>query len=123
MSCRTACVVALRADGAVLAVSRPDPPLRFGFPGGGVDAGETPHEAAQRELFEETGLRARKLFLICVLGDDRRRVSFFYAPEVSGRLRSSHEGVARWVEPRVLYDAHAAYPAHARVVLRELGAA
>lgn len=31
---------------------------KFAFPGGKIDAGETPGEAAVRELFEETGLRA-----------------------------------------------------------------
>ncbi|MGL6048654.1 MAG: NUDIX hydrolase, partial [Aeromonas salmonicida] len=32
---------------------------RYSLAGGYIDAGETPQQAAQRELFEETGLRSR----------------------------------------------------------------
>lgn len=32
---------------------------KWAFPGGKIDRGETPQEAAVRELFEETGVRAR----------------------------------------------------------------
>lgn len=41
--------------------SVPDQPTRWITPGGGVDPGETHHDAACRELFEETGMVADDL--------------------------------------------------------------
>nr|WP_321456309.1 NUDIX hydrolase [uncultured Cohaesibacter sp.] len=45
----------------ILLVRRANPPDagKWGFPGGKVEFGETLEIAAQRELFEETGIRAR----------------------------------------------------------------
>lgn len=119
---RTALVVAPREDGAFLAVSRPNPPLRFGFPGGGVERGETPAEGAMRELWEETGLVSSELIPLCA--EDRRpghRVYWFYSPSVHGQLRSSHEGHAVWVEPAVLACPEAAFPEPTRRVFDLLG--
>lgn len=42
---------------AVLLIKRRDVPM-WALPGGGIDPGEKPEEAALREVFEETGLRA-----------------------------------------------------------------
>ncbi|HHX89423.1 MAG TPA: NUDIX hydrolase [Paracoccus sp.] len=52
--------VLIRGD-QVLLVQRANPPDagRWGFAGGKVELGETLQEAAERELLEETGVRAR----------------------------------------------------------------
>lgn len=48
-------------EGRALLVRRANPPDAglWGFPGGKVDWGETVEAAAARELFEETGVRAK----------------------------------------------------------------
>lgn len=51
-----AVVVVIRNSKGTLLTSRRAKPDNFGFPGGKVDPGETPLEAARRELKEETGL-------------------------------------------------------------------
>ncbi|WP_413206025.1 NUDIX hydrolase [Rhodospirillum sp. A1_3_36] len=53
-------------DGEVLLARRANPPQAgtWGFPGGGVKRGEGLAEAAERELLEETGVRARAVHLL-----------------------------------------------------------
>lgn len=57
-----AAVIAVVArHGKVLLVRRANPPDQglWGFPGGRIEAGETMFAAVERELLEETGIRAR----------------------------------------------------------------
>lgn len=104
MASRIYSVVAVITDdqGRYLAVSRKDNHDDLGFPGGKIEAGETPEEAIVRELHEETGLLASR----------RSLRSTFIAPDEEGRLCMAfdvmqHKGVAYsregawvgWAEP------------------------
>jgi 8-oxo-dGTP diphosphatase len=44
------------------------------FAGGHIEAGESPDEAAARELYEETGAEAYKLYPICIYSVSREEV-------------------------------------------------
>ena len=55
---RRATVICTRED-RILLVSKDE--LRWALPGGRPDKGESPADAAGRELFEETGIKAREL--------------------------------------------------------------
>lgn len=58
-----ACGVLCRADGRVLMAQRPEGKIAAGwweFPGGKIEAGESPREALARELHEELGVELRE---------------------------------------------------------------
>lgn len=81
---------AVRRDDSILLIQRKHPPMQgaWALPGGFVDQGEEPSQAAVRELFEETGLRGSHPTLLMVMGDPERDprkhiVSIVYAIEVS----------------------------------------
>lgn len=116
-----ACVLVRRSDGSILAVSRPEPPLRFGLPGGVVERGESPDQAARRELFEETGLHVsgHLVKIYDAIVESGAHVMAFEAPRVFGDLRSSHEGLAAWVPAVTLIAGdQAAYPEYTRRVFK-----
>jgi len=56
--------VVRRSDGTVLAFERVDYPGQWQLPQGGMEPGETPEEAAWRELSEETGLSGDDVVLV-----------------------------------------------------------
>ena len=64
---RVACAILVDSSGRLLLQLRDGgtakDPHRWGPPGGRVEPGEEPHDAAVRELEEETGLRVERLDL------------------------------------------------------------
>ncbi|MEV4349244.1 NUDIX domain-containing protein [Actinoplanes sp. NPDC049596] len=82
-----ACTFVVDATGALLLQLRDDKapyhPNVWGLPGGSVEEGETPAEAAARELWEEASIRPSapvRLFARQELPDEGRVKNYFYAP-------------------------------------------
>ncbi|HUF87114.1 MAG TPA: NUDIX hydrolase [Thermohalobaculum sp.] len=79
-----AALAVLVEDGRVLLVRRANPPDAglWGYPGGRVEPGETVFAAAERELAEETGVRAEArefLTIVDVIRRERGALSHHFA--------------------------------------------
>jgi 8-oxo-dGTP diphosphatase len=94
------------SSGLLLLVRRGHPPFRgqWALPGGFVEIGETVEQAVVRELFEETGLKARGLQLLGVYsrpGRDPRGPTVSVAFRMRGRparaTGGSDAAEARWL--------------------------
>ncbi|HVB05519.1 MAG TPA: NUDIX domain-containing protein [Acidimicrobiales bacterium] len=111
----TACVVVHDTEGRLLLVRKADSDL-WSVPGGAVEPGERPEEAARREALEETGLEVAVTGLHAALGGDRCRTVYpngdvlvyvaivYRAVVVGGRERADGEEVSElgWFSPEAL---------------------
>lgn len=91
--------------GHVLAISDSAHPSRVGIPGGGIESGETPRQAARRELREETGLELCEMSLLMVVNGERGRGqmrTFVFCGVARGTVRNSDEGHVFWARPHTL---------------------
>lgn len=91
-----------------LAVSRKNDLTKFGLPGGAIDPGETPMQAAIRETFEETGIVVEECVLVHATDDSR----YFFATKWSGEIDTKEVGIVKWGVYEDFVNKDAAFPAN-----------
>jgi 8-oxo-dGTP pyrophosphatase MutT (NUDIX family) len=88
------------ADGRILVIHPIFPPREWNLPGGKVGKHEAPHEAAAREVLEETGIRVQVERCLLVDAHRSRSTDFIFACRpVGGTLAPQPEEITevRWV--------------------------
>lgn len=101
---REAAVMLLIRGGKILSISRRHNKELFGLPGGKLDEGETPEQAAIRETFEETGVKVKSCIQIYKRTEPAGTPDglpfftyCFYALEWTEEPRDSEEGLVKWL--------------------------
>jgi putative (di)nucleoside polyphosphate hydrolase len=93
--------VVRRGDGQVLVFERVDVPGAWQLPQGGIESGETPRDAAWRELHEETGLGEDEVRLV----DEYDGWTVYQWPDAMRRRKNQRLGqVHRWFFFEVVDD-------------------
>ena len=115
-------------DGEILiGQRRPDQPmaLKWEFPGGKIEAGESPQQALARELHEELGITATIGALVTHIRHNYRHggavdLQFFAVREFSGEIVNHIYHEFRWVRLEDLSDYE--FLAADRELIRDLAA-
>lgn len=101
------------ADGRVLLQQRPEGTPMAGlweFPGGKIEAGETPEAALIRELEEELGIEtwqsclAPAAFASEALGDKHLLLLLYVCRKWKGIPELRHAAAMKWVRPAEMYQ-------------------
>lgn len=101
----------IRRHNNVLLGQRPEGhslPGVWEFPGGKIEAGESPEQALARELSEELGIDADigslKFAASHSYGDTGILLLFYEVQYWRGQIKSVHHTDLKWVEPKELKD-------------------
>lgn len=122
-----AVVIVRRGDGRVLALTRGDDFADWHLPGGKVELGESPPQAAARELLEETGLVVDPADLQKVthyMSRSGRPVRLYLAPSlpwVPDTFPRYPAGQPAWVPPALLLTPWCSFNEEAATAFREAG--
>lgn len=97
--------------------------LKWEFPGGKLEPGETPQQALERELREELAIETRTGRIYDVYSEPNIMILFFRSELVSGTPQTIDCNAIEWVEPSKLpeYDLPPADRPVAEMLAKELG--
>lgn len=116
------CAVVIPRDGRFAALRSAKRGGRVEIPGGKVEPGELPVDAARREVLEEVGLHVTHLVPLHVGFDGVRFRAHVYLATAIGELRSSPEGEALWATAdELLEGSFGAFYRSSAAVLLALG--
>jgi 8-oxo-dGTP pyrophosphatase MutT (NUDIX family) len=118
-------VMLIVKDGLILGISRRDDKTKFGLPGGKVDDGEMPWQAAIRETLEETDITVSSCVEIFCReeppGPGPNGEAFYaycyYALAWTGEPKDSEEGVVKWLTAADLTGEAGAFAVYNRKTL------
>jgi 8-oxo-dGTP diphosphatase len=106
-----AAALIVRGGEVLIGQRRPDQPmaLLWEFPGGKIEAGESPEQALARELDEELGIRATIGAKVTHVRHNYRHggavdLQFFAVREFEGEIQSRIYHQVRWVKLEALAD-------------------
>lgn len=91
---KSAVAVIMNAEGKVLMATCNNKDDRYGklcFPGGGIEKGETPYKAAEREAFEEAGILVKCQAMPWLVFEEQPTVAFVLCKLIKGHVFPNEE--------------------------------
>lgn len=97
-------VIKKKGEPLFLGVSRKNNHDDFGLPGGKIENEETPEQAIEREVFEETGLSIKTYSSVFETFYEKGIVKTFLVSDYEGELTTKEAGKVAWVDKQKLFN-------------------